>query len=64
MIYIFSIFFYVYALHQLIIVEVWEGETLPLRPLSREHTGSYLCIANNSYPPLVSKRVRVLVQSK
>ncbi|CAL8085091.1 unnamed protein product [Orchesella dallaii] len=32
-------------------IEMWEGERLPLRPLLREDTGPYLCIANNSVPP-------------
>ncbi|CAL8139264.1 unnamed protein product [Orchesella dallaii] len=45
-------------------IEMWEGERLPLRPLLREDTGPYLCIANNSVPPLVSKRVMVYVHFK
>ncbi|CAG7731956.1 unnamed protein product, partial [Allacma fusca] len=42
-------------------IEVWEGELLPLRALQKSDTGAYYCIANNSIPPLVSKRVMVYV---
>ncbi|ODM98518.1 Lachesin [Orchesella cincta] len=45
-------------------IDMWEGERLPLAPLSRQSTGAYLCIANNSVPPVVSKRVMVYVHFK
>ncbi|XP_063851925.1 lachesin-like isoform X2 [Scylla paramamosain] len=38
-------------------VESWEGEVLELTRVSRDDMGAYLCIARNSVPPQVSKRV-------
>ncbi|XP_071544091.1 lachesin-like [Panulirus ornatus] len=38
-------------------VSSWEGEILELNRVSRDDMGAYLCIARNSVPPQVSKRV-------
>ncbi|XP_055388029.1 lachesin [Condylostylus longicornis] len=38
-------------------VQVWDGEVLPLTKVSRNEMGAYLCIATNSVPPSVSKRI-------
>lgn len=42
--------------------QVVEGETLPLKKVSRLQMGSYLCIASNGIPPSVSKRAHLKVQ--
>ncbi|XP_071523555.1 lachesin-like isoform X2 [Panulirus ornatus] len=39
----------------------YEGETLNLTHITRSDMGPYLCIANNSVPPIVSKRIMVEV---
>ncbi|XP_045476334.1 neurotrimin-like isoform X1 [Harmonia axyridis] len=39
----------------------WEGENLELTQISRLDMGAYLCIASNSIPPSVSKRMKVSV---
>lgn len=42
--------------------QVVEGETLPMKKVSRLQMGSYLCIASNGIPPSVSKRAHLKVQ--
>lgn len=42
-------------------VSEWEYETLELSKISRLDMGSYLCIAANGVPPIVSKRIKVSV---
>ncbi|XP_045586284.1 lachesin [Procambarus clarkii] len=42
-------------------VSSWEGETLELNRVSRDDMGAYLCIARNTVPPQVSKRVQLHV---
>ncbi|XP_042233852.1 lachesin-like isoform X1 [Homarus americanus] len=39
----------------------YEGETLNLTQITRSDMGPYLCIANNTVPPIVSKRIMVEV---
>ncbi|XP_066989361.1 lachesin-like isoform X1 [Macrobrachium rosenbergii] len=39
----------------------YEGEVLNLTQITRSDMGPYLCIANNSVPPIVSKRIMVEV---
>ncbi|XP_026292997.1 lachesin-like isoform X1 [Frankliniella occidentalis] len=43
-------------------VTVVDGETLHITKVSRLHMGAYLCIASNSVPPSISKRVFLRVQ--
>ena len=43
---------------------VYEGEILNLTHITRSDMGPYLCIANNSIPPIVSKRINVEVHCK
>lgn len=43
---------------------VVDGETLHITKVSRLHMGAYLCIASNSVPPSISKRVFLRVQCK
>ncbi|CAK9804131.1 Lac [Anthophora quadrimaculata] len=43
-------------------VESYEGEQLHLKAIKRQEMGSYLCIASNGVPPMVSKRYYVNVQ--
>lgn len=45
-------------------VAVYEGEQLNLTRISRSEMGAYLCIASNSIPPSVSKRIIVDVECK
>jgi hypothetical protein len=45
-------------------VSEWEGEVLELTRISRLDMGAYLCIASNSVPPTVSKRIKVSVDCK
>ncbi|XP_050432373.1 neurotrimin-like isoform X2 [Adelges cooleyi] len=42
-------------------VNEWAGQTLELHRISRLDMGAYLCIATNSVPPSVSKRIKVSV---
>ncbi|ODM99312.1 Lachesin [Orchesella cincta] len=42
-------------------VTVHEGEVLKLQKISRADMGTYLCIAGNSVPPSISKRITVSV---
>ncbi|XP_025423912.1 neurotrimin-like isoform X2 [Sipha flava] len=42
-------------------VSEWAGPTLELHRISRLDMGAYLCIATNSVPPSVSKRIKVSV---
>ncbi|CAH1713377.1 neurotrimin-like isoform X2 [Aphis gossypii] len=42
-------------------VTEWEEPTLELHRISRLDMGAYLCIATNSVPPSVSKRIKVSV---
>ncbi|XP_075214999.1 lachesin-like isoform X2 [Lycorma delicatula] len=42
-------------------VTEWEGEVLEMIRISRLDMGAYLCIASNSVPPTVSKRIKVSV---
>nr|XP_053627361.1 lachesin-like [Cherax quadricarinatus] len=42
-------------------VSSWEGETLEVNRVSRDDMGAYLCIARNTVPPQVSKRVQLHV---
>lgn len=39
----------------------WMEPTLELHRISRLDMGAYLCIATNSVPPSVSKRIKVSV---
>ncbi|XP_044765147.1 neurotrimin-like isoform X2 [Coccinella septempunctata] len=39
----------------------WEGEILELTQISRLDMGAYLCIASNSIPPSISKRIKLSV---
>ncbi|XP_049765024.1 lachesin isoform X1 [Schistocerca cancellata] len=43
-------------------VNVYDGEKLNLTRISRTEMGAYLCIASNSVPPSVSKRIIVDVE--
>ncbi|XP_066599595.1 lachesin-like [Prorops nasuta] len=45
-------------------VKSYEGEELRLRGIQRQEMGSYLCIASNGVPPMVSKRYYVNVRFK
>ena len=47
---------------RLVAVTVVDGETLHVTKVSRLHMGAYLCIASNSVPPSISKRVFLRVQ--
>ncbi|XP_073972765.1 lachesin-like isoform X2 [Rhodnius prolixus] len=40
-----------------VVVDMQEGEQLNLTRISRNEMGAYLCIASNSVPPSVSKRI-------
>lgn len=42
-------------------VNEWAEPTLELHRISRLDMGAYLCIATNSVPPSVSKRIKVSV---
>ncbi|XP_058796821.1 lachesin-like [Phymastichus coffea] len=42
-------------------VTEWKGSTLEMTRISRLDMGNYLCIANNSVPPMVSKQIKVSV---
>lgn len=42
----------------------WAEPTLELHRISRLDMGAYLCIATNSVPPSVSKRIKVSVDCK
>lgn len=46
------------------IVTEWDGDTLEISRISRLDMGAYLCIAANSVPPTVSKRIKVSVDCK
>jgi len=48
----------------LVSVNVVDGEVLHITKVSRLHLGAYLCIASNSVPPSMSKRVLLRVQCK
>ena len=45
-------------------VSSYHGEKLKLRRVQRHQMGAYLCIASNSVPPSVSKRIRLNVNCK
>ncbi|XP_039277012.1 lachesin isoform X1 [Nilaparvata lugens] len=49
------------ALNKSLSVAEWEGEVLEMTRISRLDMGAYLCIASNSVPPTVSKRIKVSV---
>lgn len=42
----------------------WDAEMLEISRISRLDMGAYLCIAQNSVPPSVSKRIKVSVDCK
>ena len=42
----------------------WDSDTLEITRISRLDMGAYLCIASNSVPPSVSKRIKVSVDCK
>ena len=42
----------------------YHGEVLKLRRVQRGQMGAYLCIASNTVPPSVSKRIRLNVNCK
>lgn len=42
----------------------WDAEMLEISKISRLDMGAYLCIAQNSVPPSVSKRIKVSVDCK
>ncbi|VEN43681.1 unnamed protein product, partial [Callosobruchus maculatus] len=44
------------------LVNVVDGEVLFITKVSRLHMGVYLCIASNSVPPSISKRISLKVQ--
>lgn len=46
------------------LVTEWDGDTLEISRISRLDMGAYLCIAANSVPPTVSKRIKVSVDCK
>lgn len=48
----------------LLLVTEWDGDTLEISRISRLDMGAYLCIAANSVPPTVSKRIKVSVDCK
>ncbi|XP_054277290.1 neurotrimin-like isoform X2 [Macrosteles quadrilineatus] len=48
-------------INKTLIVSEWEGEILEISKISRLDMGAYLCIASNSVPPSVSKRIKVSV---
>ncbi|XP_054706550.1 lachesin-like [Uloborus diversus] len=39
----------------------YEGEVLTISKVSRLHMGTYLCTANNSVPPIVTRRIQLYV---
>lgn len=43
---------------------VHEGDTLVIHNVTRLHSGSYECIANNSVPPAASRKFKVIVECK
>ena len=45
-------------------LEKFIGPTLVIHNVDTEDMGSYLCIADNGVPPIVSKRIFVYVQCK
>ena len=47
-----------------ILVNQFRGEVLKLKRVQRHQMGAYLCIASNSVPPSVSKRIRLNVNCK
>lgn len=46
------------------IVFEWDADSLEISKISRLDMGAYLCIAQNSVPPSVSKRIKVSVDCK
>ncbi|XP_021932587.1 protein CEPU-1-like [Zootermopsis nevadensis] len=52
------------AINKSLSVAEWDGEVLELTRISRLDMGAYLCIASNSVPPTVSKRIKVSVDCK
>lgn len=42
-------------------VAVVDSPTLTFHRVTRQHMGSYLCIASNGVPPTVSKRITLIV---
>lgn len=42
----------------------YRGEALKLTKIARNEMGSYLCIASNSVPPSVSKRISLNIHCK
>ena len=42
----------------------YHGEILKLKRVQRHQMGAYLCIASNTVPPSVSKRIRLNVNCK
>ena len=48
----------------LFLVKQFHGEVLKLKRVQRNQMGAYLCIASNSVPPSVSKRIRLNVNCK
>jgi len=42
-------------------VAVVDSSTLTFHRVTRQHMGSYLCIASNGVPPTVSKRITLIV---
>uniref|UniRef100_A0A1B6MB79 Ig-like domain-containing protein n=1 Tax=Graphocephala atropunctata TaxID=36148 RepID=A0A1B6MB79_9HEMI len=49
------------SINKSLCVSEWEGEVLDISKISRLDMGAYLCIASNSVPPSVSKRIKVSV---
>ena len=52
------------SIHFLFTVIEWDSDTLEITRISRLDMGAYLCIASNSVPPSVSKRIKVSVDCK
>ena len=40
------------------------GETIKLYNVRRDDAGEIMCIANNSYPPIISRQFQLRVQCK
>lgn len=59
----FWLLLYLYA-RWLQVAHKLEGEYLNISQVTREDMGAYLCIAKNSVPPSVSKRITVQVNCK
>lgn len=51
----FFIFYNIYTVYD------WDGDVLEITKISRLDMGAYLCIASNTVPPSVSKRIKVSV---